>query len=64
MRMQLVLSDEFSTDNQTFRAADGNTKWTAGNMWYSGTGDWEVYVPEQASASQMHRPMACMRHVA
>lgn len=49
--LQLVLSDEFDTANQSFAAGDGNPKWTAGNMWYSGTGDWEVYLPQQVTTS-------------
>ncbi|KAL4420044.1 hypothetical protein ABPG77_007483 [Micractinium sp. CCAP 211/92] len=47
--LQLVLSDEFTAPNQSFAAGAGNPRWTAGNMWYSGTADWEAYKPEQVT---------------
>ena len=45
--MQLVFSDEFDTDGQSFAASANNSRWTAENMWYAATQDWEVYTPEQ-----------------
>ncbi|KAL4440631.1 hypothetical protein ABPG75_003632 [Micractinium tetrahymenae] len=47
--LQLVLSDEFTTPNQSFAAGARNPRLTAGDMWYSGTGDWEAYKPEQVT---------------
>lgn len=58
--LQLVLSDEFTTPNQSFAAGARNPRWTAGDMWYSGTADWEAYKPEQVRRFTPGRRLSCL----
>ncbi|KAL4425109.1 hypothetical protein ABPG77_008214 [Micractinium sp. CCAP 211/92] len=48
---QLVFSDEFEDDGRSLAVEAGDKRWTAERMWYAGTEDMEVYVPEQVTTS-------------
>lgn len=45
--LQLVFSDEFEDDGRSLAVEAGDKRWTAERMWYAGTEDMEVYVPDQ-----------------
>jgi hypothetical protein len=49
--LQLVFSDEFEAAGQAFGVAEANPRWTAEHIWYAGTQDFEVYLPEQVGSS-------------
>ncbi|PSC67615.1 glycoside hydrolase family 16 [Micractinium conductrix] len=59
--LQLVFSDEFEEEGQGLAAGEGNPRWTAGNMWYSGTEDMEVYLPEQVTTQNGSLSLAIER---
>ncbi|UZJ53248.1 hypothetical protein CBS101457_002568 [Exobasidium rhododendri] len=49
----LVFSDEFDTDGRTFWPGD-DPFWTAVDLWYGATGDYEWYTPEQINTTNGH----------
>jgi hypothetical protein len=51
--LQLVFSDEFEAAGQAFGVGEANPRWTAEHMWYAGTQDLEVYLPEQVGRSEL-----------
>lgn len=50
-RLQLVFSDEFEQEGRSFGVEAKDSRWTAENMWYEGTLDFENYRSEQASGT-------------
>ena len=50
--LQLVFSDEFESPGRAFGVGAADPRWTAEHMWYAGTQDFEVYLPEQVGASE------------
>lgn len=47
---QLVFSDEFAEDGRSLAVEAADPRWTSERMWYAGTEDMEVYVPDQVRA--------------
>ena len=45
--MQLVFSDEFETAGRSLGVGAADPRWTAERMWYAGTQNYDVYLPEQ-----------------
>ncbi|KAL9938862.1 hypothetical protein V8E36_002581 [Tilletia maclaganii] len=52
-RMKLVFSDEFNVDNRTFFPGD-DPIWTAQDLYYWGTGDYEYYHPSAITTRGGH----------
>jgi beta-glucanase (GH16 family) len=49
----LVFSDEFNVEGRTFWPGD-DPFWTAVDLWYGATGDYEWYTPEQVNTTGGH----------
>lgn len=49
--MQLVFSDEFEQEGRSFGVEAKDSRWTAENMWYEGTLDFENYRSEQINTT-------------
>ena len=45
--VQLVFSDEFETAGRLLGVGAADPRWTAEHMWYAGTQNYDVYLPEQ-----------------